>query len=270
MLREQSSDPFWSHHIRSSFATPGDALSLIEGQSFSFRFRARLALCVAYLAIVAGTLAHAIPVSAQTGPVPEDLTVSGDAAFAIAPDFTAISARIEQTSATGKEASAALTTRAAKLAEALRTVDASVKTRLRGDKYLPPAPGALALKASAPVTIQRTISIETTELEKVGQLIDTALLSGASVVTEVTSSARSNQRPLLDAIELATKRAREKAELTASALGAKLGAVLSTVVTEEPEGEALRQQLQLGAAVTDYGDRVQHVYVSVRYALTAR
>ena len=221
------------------------------------------------LAIVLFTAVMSIRSTAAQGvPMSEESAVSGDAAFAAAPDFVTITVRSQQTSATAAEATSSLSAKGAKLLAALTAVDPNTKLRLRGEKYLPSTPGPLAIKSGAPVTVERIFAIESGDIEKAGKLIDTALASGASLITDVAFSARNGEIPVQSAIELASKRAREKAELAAKTLGVKLGALLSSVVTEEPEGEALRQQLQTGQPVAEFGERVQHVYVSVRYSVS--
>ena len=227
-------------------------------------------LALAFIPALALTLSHPAFVTAQIPGSTEEIAVTGDAPFAIAPDWVAITARLEQTSATATEATSSLAARTQKLSEALKAVDAGAQLRLRGDKYLPATPGPLALKSGAPMTIERSLAIETGDVQKSGKLIDTALASGSAVVTDVSYTVRTDLRPLHAAIELASKRAKEKAELSAASLGVKLGAVISSVVTEEPEGEAIRAQLQTGQPAADYGDRVQHVYVTVRYSIDRR
>jgi hypothetical protein len=38
-------------------------------------------------------------------------------------------------------------------------------------------------------------------------------------------------------------------------------------MTEEPEGEALREQLHQGQPALDYGDKELHIYVTLRYSI---
>ncbi len=223
------------------------------------------------LAILALTFSAATSAQAADPSVPEsmatEIAVVGDAPFAAPPDRVTVSVRFDQTAAGAEEASSQLDARADTLTQRIKTICADAAIRMRGDKYVPPAPGPLQLKAGAPITIQRTVAIECTSPAKAGKIVDAALQAGGTVVTDVVFSASLDLKPSLDAIDQAAKRAQSKAALTAGQLGVKLGPLVSAVVTEEPEGESLRTQLQQGGSALDYGDRVQHVYVSVRYAI---
>jgi len=200
-------------------------------------------------------------------PVPTEISVVGDAPFAAPPDRVTVSVRFDQTAATAEEASTQLDSRGDALSQKLKSICADGTVRPRGDRYGSNTPGPLQLKGGAPVTVQRTLALECSAPAKAGKIVDTALSAGGTVVTGVEFQAAGELRPTLDAIQLATKRAQEKAALTAGTLGVKLGALLSAVVTEEPEGESVRNQLQQGGDALSYGDRVQHLYVAVRYAI---
>ncbi len=214
--------------------------------------------CVFPLSVSAQT-----PAGAPDGPT--EISVTGDSGFAIAPDFVRLTVELEQTSATAADAQSALDSRMLKLGEQLKSIDPGVVVRLRGERYLPATPGMLGLKAGSTFTLRRTLAVDSQKPSLSGKLVDSALQSAASIVTDVNYSVSSNQQPLLAAIEEASKRAKQKAELTATTLGIALGPIFSSVVTEEPEAEALRQQLQSGQSAADYGDRVQRVYVTLRY-----
>jgi uncharacterized protein YggE len=200
-------------------------------------------------------------------PALSDISVTGDAPFTQSPDFARITVQFVQTSAGAREAIAALDSRSEKLKQSLAPLLAGAGIHLRGDRFVS-APGTtLALRSGAPVTVERSLAVDCPDITKVGTLIDTALMSGADKVVDVDFSIHGDTKPNDDAIALATARAKEKAQRVAQSLGVNLGPALSVLVTEEPEGAAIRQQLQHGPEALEYADRSLHVYATVRFAI---
>lgn len=94
-------------------------------------------------------------------------------------------------------------------------------------------------------TASHTLNIKTSDMAKVGPLIDAALSAGANQLQGVTFSVKNNDAAYDQALKLAVEKAREKAEVLAAASGVKLGAV-----------QALTE-------VADYG---YSPYVTAKYA----
>ena len=228
----------------------------------------RLSFFIAALAAVALVVDSAYA-QQQALPDPQatEISVVGDAHLAAPPDFVIVSVRLEQTAAGGDEALTQLDGRGNALAQAAKGVCENALVRTRGDKFVAATTGPLQLKGTTPITVQRTLAIECASPERAGKIVDAALRSGSVTVTDVAYSSRSGTKLINEAIQLAAKRAQEKATVVATALGVKLGAVIATVVTEEPDGESVREQLQQGQPALDYSDKVQRVYVTVRYSV---
>ncbi|MFN8389075.1 MAG: SIMPL domain-containing protein [Bdellovibrionota bacterium] len=231
----------------------------------SVKVRSIAAALLATFYFSTGTAVRAEP-SASTGDLNE-IAVTGDAPFSAGPDSVRISFRLDQTSATAQDAENALDARNVKIAEVVKSVLPSAGLMLRGEKFVGGSDAPTGVRSGSPVTVQRTIAITSGDLTKTGRLIDAVLQVGGIQLTDVSFSVVHNTKPNDDAVALATARAREKAERVAQSLGATLGPVLSVVVTEEPEGEALRAQLRDGENVADLGDKSLHVYANVRFAL---
>jgi uncharacterized protein YggE len=74
-------------------------------------------------------------------------------------------------------------------------------------------------------TASHTLNITTTNMEKVGPLIDAALSAGSNQLQGVSFSAKNNDDAYDQALKLAVEKAREKADVLAAAAGVKLGAL---------------------------------------------
>lgn len=76
-------------------------------------------------------------------------------------------------------------------------------------------------------TASHTLNITTSDMDKVGPLIDAALGAGANQLQGVSFSAKNNDAAYGQALKLAVEKAREKADVLAAAAGVKLGALQS-------------------------------------------
>ncbi len=74
-------------------------------------------------------------------------------------------------------------------------------------------------------TASHTLNITTTDMDKVGPLIDAALNAGANQLQGVSFSVKNNDEAYSQALKLAVEKAREKADVLAAAAGVKLGAL---------------------------------------------
>jgi uncharacterized protein YggE len=83
-------------------------------------------------------------------------------------------------------------------------------------------------------TAANIVRIKTQSLEKVGKLIDVALQSGANTINRLAFTLKDEQGAQLEALRLASAKARAKAEGIANALGLKIVKILS--VTEGDRG----------------------------------
>ena len=76
-------------------------------------------------------------------------------------------------------------------------------------------------------TASHSLNIKTSDMSKVGPLIDASLSAGANQLQGVTFSVKNNDDAYDQALKLAVEKAREKAEVLAAASGVKLGAVVA-------------------------------------------
>ena len=76
-------------------------------------------------------------------------------------------------------------------------------------------------------TASNTLSIQTMQLDKLGEYIDIAFGAGANTLENVQFMAQNSEDAQKEALQLAVQNAYEKAEVVASAAGMQVSAVLS-------------------------------------------
>ncbi len=81
-------------------------------------------------------------------------------------------------------------------------------------------------------TATNTLSITTTDIDKMGEYIDIAFDAGANTMDSVDFSASDTSQASKDALELAVQNAYEKAEVIAGAAGMEIASVISFDETE--------------------------------------
>lgn len=213
--------------------------------------------------LIAPLFAHADNAAPAEGLT--EISVVGDAPYIAPPDSFTIDISLDQTGASASEAFSQLDNRVSRLTDLAHSACPESVLRSRGDKFLPATSGSLTMKSGAPLNIQRTVSVDCSKVESIGKMVDGVLgVSGTSIVS-VSYFVRNGSSALISAAQLAAKRGAEKANALASSLGVKLGSLVSSVLTEEPEGDALREQLHRGQPALDYGDKELRVYVTLRY-----
>lgn len=85
-------------------------------------------------------------------------------------------------------------------------------------------------------TASNTISLTTTQIDKVGEYIDIAFAAGANSLDVIRFSSQDNTEAQKEALELAVQSAYEKAEIIAAAAGMEIISVISFDETEELYG----------------------------------
>jgi len=135
----------------------------------------------------------------------------------------------------------------------------------RDIKYSGANPGS-PMSEKAVIRMRRFIGVTTSNIEKVPQIIDTALAQGASEITAVELSVQNANQSVNQTIELATQRTKEKAEILAKSLGVKLGGIIDATITEDPAGKMIRLDQQRGQTLA-LSDQNIHVYVNARFEI---
>lgn len=168
------------------------------------------------------------------------IRVSATGEVDVRPDLATISLAVETTAPSAKAASEENAERMTRVIDAL--VAAGVprdRIDTRGysiyPQYVRPDrsnPGDEEPRISG-YQARNTVSVETTDLERTGPLIDVALGAGANRVDMVNFSLRNPEQARNAALAVAVERARSSAGAIAAALGVQLGAVLdASTVTQ--------------------------------------
>lgn len=196
-----------------------------------------------------------------------DLTVSGEAVAVIPVSGLQLTITMSQTSQTAGEASRALDEREKRVRDALAQSGVKSPLTVRGQRLTSSANAPAVLKAGIAVTVQRDLLLRLERNEGAGAVVDRLLAIPETTITDQLPLPAAGGDELEGAIATAVDQAKAKAESVAKQLGAPLGRILSLTVTEEPDGAAIREQMQEGIPPGKYGDRLVKVFVVARFQL---
>jgi uncharacterized protein len=205
---------------------------------------------------------------------PRTLTVMGYGEVKASPDLAFIELAVETTA----ENAAKATTENARLTTAV--IDALKKKIGEKDRvtttgyslqpqYANRRPGSDAPPEIAGYVASNRVRVESRDLNKVGDLIDTAIAAGANR-TDVLSFTLENRAPTLrEALREAGAEARAQAESIAEALGVKLGEVLnaSTAGVQMPQ-PIYKERMMMAMAADQVSTPVEPGEIEVSATLT--
>lgn len=198
-----------------------------------------------------------------------EIQTSAEVTYFQSPDYLSIEVLSEQVAISAQEGLAALDKKQASLVDSLKKISPNISFSLRGNKISPSNSGIgnTQIKTGQALSVKRSLLVETQDLNNQSKIIDTILQSGQFVINDVNSTVRNNNQPLLSAISEATALAKKKAETLAQSLGLTLGTLVSADTNEEPVGEMIKERMQEGGNIIDYGDRKLQVVVTLRYTI---
>lgn len=194
------------------------------------------------LVVILSALFLLLPTTSQSQPVemgtrPPSVTANGEAVITAEPDQAEIDIGVVTQA---KNAPAAASENAAKLARVM----AEVKTMLGKDDEVKTASYSLNPNYRYPreggtpevtgYTATNVLRIKTGTLANIGKLIDAAMGSGANTIHRLVFNLKDESGVQLQALRLASRKAKAKAEEMAGALGLKIVKILS--VTEGDRG----------------------------------
>jgi hypothetical protein len=208
----------------------------------------RLLAALTLLATLSGPAAWAQTRPAPPAPAPvltpavepgtRTLRVEGTGETRAAPDEAYLELAVETVAPTAKAAGEENARKMQKVLAALTKAgvpEREIDTRNYSvfPEYAPPLPDGTQPKPRG-YRVQNLVSVHVTELSRVGALLDTALAAGANRVDSVRFGLRQPEAAQGEALRQAVQRARNSAQVLASALGVKLGAVLDASTVAEP------------------------------------
>lgn len=214
-------------------------------------FRRILAPAVLSIAM----LAFAIPSFAADASSVAVIEVNGTGDARTTPDVAYLSLQIETHATTASECSAKNAALAQKVVQALKAKLAGKGTVLTGDYSLNPEYNEPAPRQKPVITgysAQNTITVETTNLEVLGGLIDDAIAAGANRINSLNFGLRDDTKARQDAITIASKDAQAQAQALATSLNVKLKRVVkaSTIQERTPIMPMQRMGMAAMAAVS--------------------
>jgi hypothetical protein len=179
---------------------------------------------------------------------PPNITVTGEALLMVEPDQAEIDVGVVTQSKTAPEAAGENAERAARVIAALRKLLTAADEIKTSGYTLTPSyryPKEGGKPEIVGYTATNVVRIRTGALKSVGNLIDTAMRSGANRVQRLVFTLKDPLDAQRSALREATVKAKSKAEEVARALGVKITKVLS--VTESGQGFQPRMAEALAA-----------------------
>jgi uncharacterized protein len=203
--------------------------------------------------------------------------VSGEGGVTAAPDFARVTLGVTTTERNAGEAMAANAKAANALvslvkAEGVTPADIQTSSMSISPMFSQAAPGQTSAPAITGYSVSNNVAVVVRDIPRLGALLDKAVGSGANSIYDV-SFGHNNESALLDkARPLAVADARRKAEIYASAGGARIGRLM--VLTEEAGRQppvAFSRAFAVGAAAPtpiEAGEDKLTVNITARFELT--
>ena len=194
--------------------------------------------------VIAGVLLllapSAWPQQERNRPRPPAITVTGEALISAEPDQAQLDIGVVTQARTAPEASKANAERVTRvLSEVKKLLGRTDEVKTSGYSLTPAyrypqggKPEIVGYNAS------NTLRIKTMSLDLVGRLIDTAMQAGANNVNRLVFTLKDEQAAQLEALRAASLKAKNKAEVIATALGLKV-----VKITSVTEGERMIQPI---------------------------
>ena len=194
--------------------------------------------------------------AADDEPPPRTLTVMGFGEVKAAPDLALIELAVETTAENAGKATSDNARRTTAVIDALKKkIGAKDKVTTTGyslqPQYANRRPGSDAPPEITGYVASNRVRVESRDLTKVGDLIDTAIAAGANR-TDVLSFMLENRAPSLrEALRKAGAEAKAQAESIAEALGVKLGEVLNASTAGVPMPQPIYKERMVMAMAAD-------------------
>ncbi|HHW91854.1 MAG TPA: SIMPL domain-containing protein [Firmicutes bacterium] len=204
---------------------------------------------IGFVLILLVAVAIVVPVQAQAAEAARTITTYGEAQVSAAPDQANVTFGVDTEAATAQEA---LRANAAKMNQVLNALkgqgipEAAIRTS--GFSLYPNyeyvREGNWEARRLVGYRVSNSVRVETTDLENLGKLIDSTVTAGANVVSGISFSIRDTEKLEREALALAVKHARTKAEVLAGSAG---GSITGIIAIEE-SGSAGFEPLRLEKA----------------------
>ncbi|MBJ6764949.1 SIMPL domain-containing protein [Myxococcaceae bacterium JPH2] len=199
----------------------------------------------AVMSLSLSAMAQSQPMSAPLPPPPHadisvrTIRVEGTGEVKAQPDEAYLDLAVETEGANVKVASEENARRMEKVLAALSSAgltkrDLQTRNYNVYPTYTPPTPDGAEPKVKG-YRVSNLVTAHVTDLSKVGSLLDKALTAGANRVDSVRFGLTREEAAQGEALRQAVARARQSAQVLATALNVKLGAVLDASTVTEPQ-----------------------------------
>lgn len=207
---------------------------------------------ISFVLVLLLAVVVAVPAHAQTQEAGKTITTYGEAQLTAAPDQATVVFGVDTEAATAQEALRANGERMNQVLAALKKQglpDGAIRTS--GFSLYPSydyvREGDRDVYRLVGYRVSNTVQVVTTDLDKLGQLIDSTVAAGANVVSGITFGIKDTEKLEREALALAVKHARNKAEVLAGAAGGRI----TGIVTIEESGSAGFEPLRLERTAAD-------------------
>jgi uncharacterized protein YggE len=220
--------------------------------------------CLPVLLIVAASL-----VASGAHAADKLVTVTGEATVAIAPDAAVIRIGVNSQGKTAREASDANAKQMTAVLAAIKdagVADRDVQTsRLSLQPQYDPNKGDTARLLGFQVTNQLTVRIH--DIDKLPNFLDRAIAAGANEMSGIEFVVSEQSKLLDQARDDAVADGRRKAELYATAAGARIGQVLTIVEDGSSPPPRPMQAMRAAGVPIAPGEQTMRASVTITYAL---
>jgi uncharacterized protein YggE len=197
------------------------------------------------------------------------VTVTGEATVAIAPDAAVIRIGVNSQGKTAREASDANAKQMTAVLAAIKdagVADRDVQTsRLSLQPQYDPNKGGTARLLGFQVTNQLTVRIH--DIDKLPNFLDRAIAAGANEMSGIEFVVSEQSKLLDQARDDAVADGRRKAELYATAAGARIGQVLTIVEDGSSPPPRPMQAMRAAGVPIAPGEQTMRASVTITYAL---
>lgn len=227
--------------------------------------RAVAAIALAVALVSWATSSHAAEIAVRV------IEVSGRGEARTAPDTAYLSLQVETHAATAEECSAKNAALAQKVVQELKSKLAAKGVVLTGDYSLNPEYNQVSGRKPSIVgyTAQNTITVQTSEMLKLGSLIDSAIAAGANRINYLNFGLREETRAREQAITEASKDAQAQAQTLANSLGVKLKRIVkATTIPERAPIMPMQRGMAMAQAAATTPIEATQITVTAAVSLT--
>lgn len=193
------------------------------------------------------------PIPAQTAGVEKIITSYGEAEISATPDQAHITFGVEAEASTAQGALEANADKMTKMLSSLKEEgipDSAIRTSgfslYPNYEYI--REGNKEVRRLTGYRVNNNVNIQTKDLENLGQLIDCTVKAGANVVSGISFSVHDTEKLELEALGLAVKHARNKAEALAKAASGNITGIVTIEEVGSSGFEPLRMEKYMAAA----------------------